>query len=274
MPIIHYGAPLKLLVAVRGHPFDRNAFDAMFLAMTGITATMVDQPAASQLMNPQGMADYDALVLYDMPGLDFGVSRGAPAYIAPDAQLKRGLRALLEQGTGVVALHHALAGWPAWPEYGEWLGGRFLYHPAELAGRACLDSGYAHRVVYEAQVLGEHPVTAGLPATFTLCDELYLAEVFGGDLEPLLSSNASFTRDRFYSAAAAVSGRGESREGWNHPPGSNLIGWTKRALASPLVYLQPGDGPTAFDKPHYRRLLENAVRWAAAASPRERRRRL
>ena len=46
MPIIHYRAPIKLLVAVRGHPFDRSAFDAMFLAMDGITATMVDQPAA------------------------------------------------------------------------------------------------------------------------------------------------------------------------------------------------------------------------------------
>jgi uncharacterized protein len=63
MPIIHYHAPIKLLVAVRGHPFDRSAFDAMFLAMDEITATMVDQPAAAQLMNPAGVGPYDALVL-------------------------------------------------------------------------------------------------------------------------------------------------------------------------------------------------------------------
>jgi hypothetical protein len=55
-----------------------------------------------------------------------------------------------------------------------------------------------------------------------------------------------------------------SRDGWHHPPGSNLIAWSKRALASPLVYLQPGDGPSVFQNLHYRRLLENAVRWVAA----------
>ena len=42
MPIIKHRAPLQCLVAVRGHPFDRTAFDAMFQAMEGISATMVD----------------------------------------------------------------------------------------------------------------------------------------------------------------------------------------------------------------------------------------
>ncbi len=99
MPIIHYHAPIKLLVAVRGHPFDRSAFDAMFLAMDGITATMVDQPAAAQLMNPAGMAPYDALVLYDMPGLDFtAAAQARPSCVVPDPGLVRAFRALLEQG--------------------------------------------------------------------------------------------------------------------------------------------------------------------------------
>jgi hypothetical protein len=39
--------PRCALVAVRGHPFDRTAFDAMFQAMEGVSATMVDQPAAA-----------------------------------------------------------------------------------------------------------------------------------------------------------------------------------------------------------------------------------
>ena len=54
MPIIQHRAPLQVLVAVRGHPFDRTAFDAVFQAMDGIAATMVDQPAAALLMNPEG----------------------------------------------------------------------------------------------------------------------------------------------------------------------------------------------------------------------------
>jgi type 1 glutamine amidotransferase len=267
MPTIDYRAPIKVLAAVRGHPFDRNAFDAMFLGMTGITATMVDQPAAAQLMNPAGMAPYQALVLYDMPGLDFAEPDDPPSYVAPDAAFKSGFRALLEQGIGIVALHHALAGWPLWPEYGNWLGGRFLYHPGEVRGARCLDSGYAHSVTYEARVLSEHPITEGLPAVFPITDEPYLAEIFEHEVSPLVASSAAFTRDHFWSADAAVRGRMNCRDGWDHPPGSNLIAWSKWALASPLVYLQPGDGPSAFENPHYRRLLENAIRWVVTQAP-------
>ena len=267
MPIVRYSAPLQVLVAVRGHPFDRTAFDAIFQSFDGIAATMVDQPAAARLMNPDGMRGFDALVLYDMPGLDFTVPSGAPRYIEPDPSFVRGFEALLEQGTGIVALHHALAGWPAWPAYGEYLGGTFLYRPGRLRGRQTLDSGYAHGVEYEAVVVADHPVTRRVPARFALRDELYLAEVFETDVEPLLRADAPFTRDRFYSAAAAVAGRMNDNAGWDHRPGSNLIGWTRRARNSAVVYLQPGDGPDAYDNPNVRNLIEDAIRWVVATRP-------
>lgn len=263
MPIILHNAPVQCLVAVRGHPFDRTAFDSVFQGMDGISATMVDQPAAARLMNPEGMRGYDALVLYDMPGLDFTSGPGSPAYLEPEPEVREGLRALLEQGKGVVALHHALAGWPAWDDYAEWLGGRFLYHPGMLRGRPCLDSGYVHDVTHTVSVMGGHPVTHGLPASFTLTDELYLAEIFAADVTPLLASGAAFDREHFWSADAAVQGRMHDRAGWDHPPASNLIGWTKRAINSRLVYLQPGDGPATYADPHFRRLVENAIRWVA-----------
>lgn len=263
MPLIRHRAGLQCLVAVRGHPFDRTAFDAMFQAMEGISATMVDQPAAARLMSPQGMAGFDVLVLYDMPGLDFEAPLGAPLYRDPPEALKAGFAALLEAGVGVVALHHALAGWPTWSAYHEWLGGQFLYHPGTVRGVPVPDSGYAHDVTYEAQVLGEHPVTAGLPRRFALTDEPYLAQVFAQDATPLLRADMPFTRERFFSAELAVRGRMHDREGWEHPPGSDWIGWTRTQGRSRIVYLQPGDGPSAYDNPHYRRLVENALRWAA-----------
>jgi len=263
MPIILHNAPLQCLVAVRGHPFDRTAFDALFQSMEGISATMVDQPAAALLMTPAAMRDFDVLVLYDMPGLDFTVAKDAPAYLEPSQALKDGFRALLEAGKGVVALHHALAGWPLWEEYGEWLGGRFLYHPGTVRGEARLDSGYAHDVAYQAEVVSDHPVTAGLPPHFAMTDEPYLCEIFEQDVTPLLRSDGDYTRDAFFSADLAVKGRMYDREGWDHPPASNLIGWAKQAINSRLVYLQPGDGPSAYDSPHYRRLVENAIRWVA-----------
>jgi len=261
MPIILHNAPIQCLVAVRGHPFDRTAFDALFQGMEGISATMVDQPAAAALMNPQGMRGFDVLVLYDMPGLDFTVADNAPVYLEPDAALKDGFRALLEEGKGVVALHHALAGWPLWDDYGDWLGGRFLYHPGPVRGAARLDSGYAHNVAYYAQVVANHPVAQGVPATFSMTDEPYLCQVFEDDVTPLLRSDGDYTRESFFSADLAVKGSMYDRDGWDHPPGSNLIGWAKQALNSRLVYLQPGDGPSAYDNPSYRQLVENAIRW-------------
>lgn len=265
MPIIHHHAALNCLVAVRGHPFDRTAFDGLFSGIEGISATMVDQPAAALLMNPDAMREFDALVLYDMPGLDFEAGEGAPAYLDPSPRLKAGFEALLREGKGVVALHHALAGWPTWSDYHEWLGGQFLYHPGKVRGADWPDSGYRHDVAYQAEVVGDHPVTAGLPKHFAMCDELYLCPTFPEGATPLLRSSASFTRDHFWSAQLAVEGRMFCNDGWEHPAGASLIGWAKQAINSRLVYLQPGDGPSVYDNPHYRRLVENAIRWVASS---------
>ncbi len=260
MPIIRYGEALNVLVAAKGHPYLRDPFMAMFDELPGIACTLVEQPASSLLMTPEGLRDFDALVLYDMPGLDFR-SPDPPRFRAPDAALVAGLGAVLAAGKGVVALHHAIAAWPAWPEYGAWLGGRFDYKPAE--DRPC--SGYRHDVEYQATVLApEHKVAQGLPRNFPMVDELYLYEVFDDGKIPLLSAAYAFERDNFYSAQEAVQGRMFSNSGWLHPSGSGLIGWVKRALRSPLVYLQSGDGPATYQNAHYRRLLENAIRWVAS----------
>jgi len=269
VPIIHYNAPVKVLLAVRGHAFDRTALDAMFQAMDGITVTVVDQPAAAQLMNPDGMAPYDALMLYDMPGLDFDPVVDRPAYVDPGETFRHGFEALLQQGKGIVALHHSLAGWPAWPQYGEYLGGTFLYRPGMLRGQDRPDSGYRHQVSYIAEVVArDHPIMDGIPDTFAMTDELYLGEIFDADVTPLLRARHAFVRDGFYSAAAAMEGRLFDNEGWSHEAGSNLIGWTKRAINSPLVYLQPGDDAVTYDNPTYRRLVENAIRWVISAEAR------
>lgn len=268
MPIIKYNSPINVLVAVRGHAFDRNAVDAIFQAMPDVSATMVDQPAAAQLMNPEGMAPYDALVLYDMPGLDFTrLDTEGLRIVDPGEQFRTGFRALLEQGKGIVALHHSLAGWPAWPEYGEFLGGTFLYRPGELRGVQKPDSGYRHGVEYTAEVVApDHPVMAGIPATFELKDELYLAEILEAEVTPLLRARHRFVAENFYSADLALKGQMFCNDGWAHPEGSNLIGWTKRAINSPVVYLQPGDDQLTYDNPNYRRLVDNAIHWVVAES--------
>ncbi|TXS95038.1 ThuA domain-containing protein [Parahaliea aestuarii] len=267
MSVIDYQSPLRALVSVKGHPYPRDAFFQVFEDMPGLSYTAVEQPASQVLMTPEHAADYDVIVLYDMPGIDF--STQPPQLVAPPVRFQQKFLDLLEQGKGVVFLHHAIAGWPLWPEYAEIVGGRFLYLPGELRGKPCEDSGYRHEVTYNAQVLAHHPVTLGVEQGFEITDELYLYQVFHDDVIPLLSSDFSFDRDHFYSATRAVSGEMYSREGWHPPSGSHLLGWVKHYRNSPIVYLQMGDAQAAYDNPAYRTLLDNALRWASSTAASE-----
>ncbi len=252
----------NILLITKGHPFERDAFFSIFDDID-VNWTHVEQPAARVFFDPALAADYDAFVLYDMPGIQFGPE--GPVLETPSASYQANVKQLLKQGKGMVFMHHAIAGWPAWEEYAEIIGGRFLYLPDKLRGADKPDSGYRHKVEHTISVLRDHPVTDGLPATFKMTDELYLSEVFEDDIEPLLASDYGFTRDNFYSATNAVkNGKMFSNEGWEHADASNLVGWVKRSESSPVVYLQGGDDPEAYASEHYRQLLQNAIHWVAS----------
>ena len=61
----------------------------------------------------------------------------------------------------------------------------------------------------------------------------------------------------------AVGGAMFSNEGWEHPPGSDLIAWHRQVGEGRLVYLQPGDGPATYADPNFRRMLMNALDFVA-----------
>ena len=255
-------ASIRTLVITKGHPFDRGPFFAMLDALPDIEWTHVEQPAALALFEPDYANDFDAFVFYDMPGIRFTAQ--GPRFLEPPVRFKNNFLRLLDAGKGCVFLHHAIAAWPAWDEYAEIVGGRFLYLPAPLRGRMCLDSGYRHGVTHEIDCIGEHPVTAGVPRTFSITDELYLYEVFEASVSPLLRSRHRFERDNFYSAAKVVLERKmHDNTGWDHAPGSNLVGWTKTYRGSRIVYLQCGDDPVAYANEAYRTLIANAVAFVA-----------
>ena len=252
----------NILLVTKGHPFERDAFFSMFDDMN-VNWTHVEQPAAQEFFNTKLAANYDALVMYDMPGIQFG--EDGPLMETPSDSYKKGFIDLLESGKGMVFMHHAIAGWPSWQEYAEIIGGRFLYLPATIRGESRPDSGYRHKVEHTLTVLENHPITAGLPAEFQMTDELYLSEVFTDSIEPLLTSSYDFTRDHFYSASKAVKdGMMYSNEGWEHPDGSNIVGWVKHYRNSPIAYMQGGDDPEAYTSTHYRQLIESAIQWAAS----------
>ena len=253
-----------LLVLSGGHPYEAEPFAAMLASLEGWTVTHLVHPEAERMVG-EGCADgADAILFYDMPGYTFG--DGQVTARPPSEAFRRAIIARFAAGRGAVAMHHALAGWALWPEWHELLGGRFLYQPGEVRGRAQPDSGYRHDVTYTAQVVADHPVTRGLPREFPVTDELYLAPVFGDDIEPLIRARHDFVRNNFYSAAAAVAGRMFDNAGWAHADGSDCVAWAKPALNARLVYLQFGDGPATYANPNVRTVLANALDFVALPS--------
>jgi hypothetical protein len=260
-------AAVRATVVVGGHPFNAESFSAMFEALDGVDAAIVAWPEAERLFTPGGLADTDVVVLYDMPGV--GLRSGEPPVPPPPpTAVVDGWHRLLDEGVPVVAMHHSIASWPAWPEFADILGGRFHYAPASLRGVDYPDSGYALDVHQRLTVLAKlHPVTAGLPASFSLTDETYLCPMFGDEVTPLIGTDAPLDDQHHWSAVAAVCGRMFDRDGWSHPAGTQLAAWTHRVRASTVIYVQPGDGPAAFTNTNYRRLLGNAITWAATTRP-------
>lgn len=255
---------MRILAVTGGHRVDLDAFTCMLAgicAERGWVFAHAVQPAAQDWLGPEHRGVFDAIVCHDVPGLV--LRRGtAPQPLLPSLLVSSRLRDLLEAGQGFVFLHHSLAGWPAWPGWAEVLGGRYHYAPGSLRGVAWPDSGFRY-ARYTARVVDSgHPVCAGVD-DFELDDELYCCPVFDADVVPLLRADAPDGpfRETYYEVL------GVPRPGppWEHPPASDLIGWAKSAGRSPVVYLQPGDGPDTFTHPAYRKLVANAVEWVSSS---------
>jgi uncharacterized protein len=254
---------LRVLVVTAGHRFEAEPFFAMFDADAGIRWEGAEQPAAMDCFGADKAGTWDAIVMYDMPGIKF--VDGESVLIDPPGDFRRRFTEMLDAGQGFVFLHHAMSAWPSWPEYADIIGGRFHYTPGELHGQLWPDSGYHFDVTHHVQITEPgHPICQGVPDGFELTDELYLVPILTDSLTPLLRTDAPMTSDHFYSAALAIKKRYNDRTGWHHPPTSPLLGWVKTAGRSPVAYLQPGHGPTAYANPNYRRLVANAIRWAAS----------
>jgi type 1 glutamine amidotransferase len=143
------------------------------------------------------------------------------------------LRNFVESGKGVVILHHALANFQKW----EWwwrdvAAGRYLLEPD--GGRP--GSTYQHDVWLQAQPVLDHPITRGVPPMF-IEDETYKGMWISPDVTVLLRTG--------------------------HPTSDGPLAWISPYGKSRVVVIQLGHGSAAHRHPAYRRLVHNAIRWAA-----------
>ena len=131
--------------------------------------------------------------------------------------------------------------------------------PGELDGKQYPGSGYRFRVPQTVTVVDtKHPIVAGIEPMFSVVDEAYLMPVLEDEVTPLLRSDFEFEPRRFHYGGVGFQ---------EHPTGSNLVGWTKKARQSQIVYLQFGHDRTAYDDPNIRRLIANSVRWGLWRRP-------
>jgi len=252
----------RLLAVTGGHRFDADALTALLDAACGALGWEYDHaehPDPAAELRPAIADAYDAIFLHDIPGLK--LARGAePEAVPPTHDQRHAIAELLDHGVGVVATHHALAGWPAWDSWATALGGRFLYAPGRLRGRPTPASGY-RMATYRVAPFGEHPVSAGIEP-FDVTDELYLCPVFEREIVPILATDADT------SAAAMIDTHREVTTGTQvsapHQEGSPFLGWAHAAGRSPVVYLLPGHSAATMAHPMYRRLVTNALAWVAS----------
>ena len=253
------GSGGRLLAITGGHRFDVEAFGAMLDAVCadlGWRWEHAPQPEAQDRLRPDEAGEWDAILLHDIPGLT--LARGAePVVHEPTADIRRDVLRMLEQGVGIVATHHSLAGWPSWDDWAAVLGGRFLYAPGRLRGDDIPASGY-RMARYRVIVNPRHPIGAGVE-DFDVDDELYLCPVFESEVDPFLETDADV------SAGVMIDTYREVRFGERVTPqeqqGSRYVGWSKTHGRSRIVYLLPGHGAGTMGNEQYRRLLTNACRW-------------
>jgi sugar phosphate isomerase/epimerase/type 1 glutamine amidotransferase len=152
-------------------------------------------------------------------------------------QDKKNLVELLNKGKPLVALHHCLSDYMEWPEAGKILGGRYWIgdRPHHTT------STYTQNQTYTAHLADpEHPITRFMK-DFEVVDEVYGNLEVWPDVKPLLTVD--------------------------HPKSNKVVAWTHTYGKSPVAYIQIGHGPTAFANPNYRRMVAQAIRWAAGRLP-------
>lgn len=177
----------------------------------------------SQAFQPGMEKNSDVLVLYDMAN-EIGETE------------MRSLRAFVDAGRGVVALHHSIVDYTSWPWwYEEVIGGKYYEKP--LPGHEA--SHYQHDVMLVCRpVKGRenHPVIRGVGDLVTL-DEAYRGMWHSPRITVLMETD--------------------------HPLNDKPVVYLGPRENGRAVYIQLGHGPETMNHPGYRLLIHNAVHWAA-----------
>lgn len=213
---------IQLLIITGGHEFEEAPFFEMVDSFRGVTYEVQGDSGGIDPYAYAAEKNIDVLVFYHMT-----------RQIFEDRQAS--FLKLLEQGKGMVFLHHSLVAYQNWPEFENIIGGRYFLDSTQGSS----PSTYHEEVNISLSIVDKtHPVTQRLE-DFQIYDEVYGNFRVQPAVRPLIMTN--------------------------HPESIPQVVWANEYLNSRIIYIQPGHGPQIFADPSYRMLLLQAIRWTAGA---------
>ena len=212
--------PLRVLAVTGGHGYE-TAFDSLF----------ENQPDVTTWLYPRNVAftgdlrkKWDVLVLYDLT-------------LEPAEKEKQVLQEFVENGKGVVILHHAIADHADWPWWYEQVsGGKYFTKPE--GGREMSHYKQGEEII--VRPVGNHPITRSMPPLH-VWEETYRNMWISPRVTPLLETDA-VSSDR-------------------------VVGWISPYEKSRVVYIQLGHDRKSHLHPAYRQLVRRAILWTGGRLP-------
>jgi uncharacterized protein len=217
-------APIRVLLVTGGHGFEKEPFFKLFKDNPDIAFKAVEHPNAHALLTAEAAKDWDVLVMYDF---NQKITDAAKADFV----------ARLKEGKGLVVLHHAIATYPAWPEYWNIIGAHYYLAKTNINGVDKPRSAWKEGMKFRIQVADpKHPVTRGMQ-DFDTHDETYKWFDVSKECHPLLTTE--------------------------EPESNKVIAWAKTYKGARVVYIQSGHDHFAYENPNYQQIVRQAIRWVA-----------
>lgn len=215
---------IKVALLTGGHGFEQKQFYEMFDSFKGIKYTKIQLKDHSEIFEDITNWDYDVIVLYNMT-----------QKITPKRQ--ENFKKLLSRGIGIVALHHNMGAFQAWPEYKKISGSKYYLKPSEEKGVKFRGSTYKHDIDMKVKIADKnHPITKGL-SDFEIHDEGYKFCGFEKDNHVLITTD--------------------------HEASDKTIGWVRQFDKSAVCGIMLGHDHKAYENKNFRQLLSRAVKWTA-----------
>ncbi len=212
----------KILVITGGHAYDTVNFKRLFDQMEGVETYWLSHPDANAVYASDTVYDFDALVFYDL-NQEITVEQQGD------------FMNMLDEGQGLVFLHHSIASYQDWPEFKSVLGGKYYLEPELVNGDSVAASTYFHDEEVRAIIMDpKHPITKDM-SDFDIHEETYAQY-------EILPEVKAFIRTEHANSGA-------------------YLAWTNTYANSRIVYLQFGHDNNAYSHPQFRELLLNAIRW-------------